>query len=121
MIICQLLLTAMARSVDADDEDAQPLSPFYLYIDECQNFITNAIADITSEAGKFRLYLTLAHQYMRQLRPEIRDAVLGNIGTTIGQDAKDRTTRAGDVRAAACRLTRRLNGHATFINSCDGY
>jgi hypothetical protein len=82
----------MARSGDADDEDAQPLWPFYLYIDECQNFITDAIADITSEAGKFGLYLTLAHQYMRQLRPEIRDALLGNIGTTIafkvgGEDA----------------------------------
>jgi hypothetical protein len=59
---------------------------FYLYIDEFQNFITDSISTILSEARKYRLNLTIAHQYMGQLtdekgRSDIRDAVLGNAGT----------------------------------------
>ena len=60
---------------------------FFLYIDEFQNFITPSIATILSEARKYKLNLILAHQYMGQLvkdgKTEIRDAVLGNVGTTL--------------------------------------
>jgi hypothetical protein len=88
MIISHLLITAMARPLDA----AHPLAPFYLYIDEFQYFLTDAIDEIVSEAGKFGLCLTLAHQYTKQLREDIRAAILGNVGTTIafkvgGEDA----------------------------------
>ena len=59
---------------------------FYLYIDEFQNFVTDSIATILSEARKYKLDLIIAHQYMGQLtddkgKSDIRDAVLGNAGT----------------------------------------
>ncbi len=60
---------------------------FYLYIDEFQNFITDSIATILSEARKYKLNLIIAHQYMGQLvqgqDTKIRDAVLGNVGTML--------------------------------------
>jgi len=61
---------------------------FYLYIDEFQNFITESIATILSEARKYRLELIIAHQYMKQLednkgKTTVRDAVLGNAGTIV--------------------------------------
>jgi hypothetical protein len=54
---------------------------FYLYVDEFQNFTTDSIATILSEARKYKLNLIMAHQYMPQLKEEIRDAVLGNVGS----------------------------------------
>jgi hypothetical protein len=68
-----------ADTPEADRHD------FYLYIDEFQNFITESISTILSEARKYKLNLIIAHQYMGQLSPKgdtkIRDAVLGNAGT----------------------------------------
>ena len=57
--------------------------PYDLYIDEFQNFGTSIISTILSESGKFGLQLTLAHQFISQLDPEIRDAVLGNCSTIV--------------------------------------
>ena len=58
---------------------------FFLYIDEFQNFITDSIAVILSEARKYRLNLIIAHQYIGQLvkdgKTTIKDAVFGNVGT----------------------------------------
>lgn len=54
---------------------------FYLYIDEFQNFTTDSIATILSEARKYRLDLILAHQFIPQLTEEIRNAVIGNVGS----------------------------------------
>lgn len=59
----------------------QELPPFYLYIDEFQNFTTPSIASILSEARKYKLSLTIAHQFLDQLTDEIRSAVMGNVGT----------------------------------------
>jgi hypothetical protein len=61
---------------------------FFLYIDEFQNFITDSIATILSEARKYRLELIIAHQYMKQLednkgKTSVRDAVIGNAGTLV--------------------------------------
>jgi CxxC-x17-CxxC domain-containing protein len=60
---------------------------FYLYVDEFQNFVTDAFAGILSEARKYRLNLTVAHQYTAQLISDkssaVRDAVFGNVGTMI--------------------------------------
>ncbi|MDZ4221426.1 MAG: TraM recognition domain-containing protein, partial [Patescibacteria group bacterium] len=61
---------------------------FYLYIDEFQNFVTDSIATILSEARKYRLDLIISHQYVGQLvdakgNTQIRDAVFGNVGTSI--------------------------------------
>ena len=57
--------------------------PFYLYIDEAHSFISLSIAEILSESRKYGLSLFLAHQYINQLKDEIRSAIFGNVGTVI--------------------------------------
>ena len=52
-------------------------------MDEFQNFATESFTSILSEARKFRLNLTLSHQYIAQLSPTVRDAVFGNVGTLV--------------------------------------
>ncbi len=81
ILVAKLQMAAFGRA-DMAEEDRKD---FVLYIDEFQNFITPSIATILSEARKYRLSLVLAHQYMGQLvkdgKTEIRDAVLGNVGS----------------------------------------
>jgi hypothetical protein len=55
--------------------------PFYLHIDEFQNVSTPSIASILSEARKYKLSLTMAHQFIAQLDQNIKDAVFGNVGS----------------------------------------
>ncbi len=81
MIITRLQLAAMSR-VDVDESERRD---FFLYVDEFQNFATDSFAAILSEARKYHLCLTIAHQYIGQLvtdsSTKIRDAVFGNVGT----------------------------------------
>lgn len=56
---------------------------FHLFIDEFHNFTTDSFAAVLAEARKYRLCLTLSHQYLDQLSPEVRQAVFGNAGTMI--------------------------------------
>lgn len=81
ILVAKLQMAAFTRADIPEDQRKD----FYLYIDEFQNFVTPSIATILSEARKYRLNLVLAHQYMGQLvrdgKSEIRDAVLGNVGT----------------------------------------
>ena len=56
---------------------------FFLYIDEFQNFTTESIGIILSEARKYHLDLVIAHQFIKQLKDNIRDAVFGNVGSII--------------------------------------
>jgi CxxC-x17-CxxC domain-containing protein len=79
MLITRLQLAAMSR-VDIPEEERKD---FYLYVDEFQNFATEAFAAILSEARKYRLDLILAHQYIAQMEETVRDAVFGNVGTII--------------------------------------
>lgn len=83
MIITKVQLAAMER-VRIPEEERRD---FYLYVDEFQNFVTDAFAGILSEARKYRLCLTIAHQYTAQLSTKdssaMRDAVFGNVGTMI--------------------------------------
>jgi hypothetical protein len=72
--------TAAMERADTPEKDR---TDFYLYIDEFQNFGTDSFAGILSEARKYRLNLTLAHQYVEQMAKEVRDAVLGNVGSLI--------------------------------------
>ena len=76
ILVSKMQMAAMRRA----SIEASKRSDFYLYIDEFQNFTTDSIASILSEARKYKLCLTLAHQYMPQLTDEIREAVLGNVG-----------------------------------------
>src|SRR3989339_156181 len=83
VIVSKLQMAALTRADIPEDQRHD----FYLYIDEFQNFITDSIATILSEARKYRLNLIIAHQYIGQLvkdnKTEIRDAVFGNAGTMI--------------------------------------
>ncbi len=89
MIVSKIQMAALSRA-DIDEADRKD---FYLYVDEFQNFITDSFATILSEARKYRLNLTIAHQYLGQLSQGagaagaaangLRDAVFGNVGTEI--------------------------------------
>ena len=57
--------------------------PFYLYVDEFQNFATDSFATILSEARKYGLNLTVANQYISQMTEPVRNAVFGNVGTIV--------------------------------------
>ena len=79
LLVTQFQLGAMARANRPESERRD----FYLFIDEFQNFSTDAFASILAEARKYRLALTLSHQYIDQLSPPVRQAVFGNVGTLI--------------------------------------
>ncbi|MDP2629181.1 MAG: type IV secretion system DNA-binding domain-containing protein [Candidatus Harrisonbacteria bacterium] len=83
MLITKIQLASMER-VRIPEEDRED---FYLYVDEFQNFATDSFASVLSEARKYRLNLTIAHQYVGQLvtdmSTKVRDAVFGNTGTLI--------------------------------------
>jgi len=77
IVIGKLLMAALGR-VDMPEDERKD---FYLYIDEFQNVTTDSIAQILSEARKYRLSLTIAHQFIGQLSEEIAKAVFGNVGS----------------------------------------
>ncbi|MSU74035.1 hypothetical protein EXS56_02760, partial [Candidatus Kaiserbacteria bacterium] len=77
ILVSKFLQAAFSRV----DTRGDLLPVFYLYIDEFQNFATPSIATILSEARKYKLSLTIAHQFIAQLEEDIRDAVIGNVGT----------------------------------------
>lgn len=79
VLVGKILMSAFSR-VDRSQEERRD---FYLYIDEFQNFSTDSIATILSEARKYRLNLVIAHQFIGQLTEKIRDAVFGNVGSLI--------------------------------------
>jgi hypothetical protein len=79
MLITQIQLSAMNRVFQSQDER----SDFYLYVDEFQNFATEAFIKILSEARKFKLNLIVANQYMNQLDRTVQDAIFGNVGSII--------------------------------------
>jgi hypothetical protein len=84
MFVTKFQLDAMSRA-DIPEKDRKE---FYLYVDEFQNFATESFATILSEARKYKLSLTMAHQYVNQLLLEgnntaLRDAVFGNVGSMV--------------------------------------
>lgn len=79
IVVGKLLMAALSR-VDSDPKD---LAPFFLHIDEFQNVSTDSIEAILSEARKYKLGLTVAHQFIAQLSDGIRDAVFGNVGSLV--------------------------------------
>lgn len=81
VLVGKLTMAALSR-VDVVGRGV-PINDFYLYIDEFQNVTTDSIATILSEARKYRLALTVAHQYVEQLDDSIKDAVFGNVGSMI--------------------------------------
>jgi len=79
LLVTKIQLAAMSRA----DISAGQREPFYLYVDEFQNFATDSFATILSEARKYGLNLTVANQYIAQMPIEVKDAVFGNVGSII--------------------------------------
>jgi hypothetical protein len=82
ILVTKIYLAAMSRA-DSSASTLAMLPNFYFYVDEFQNFANQSFADILSEARKYKLNLIIAHQYVEQMEEEVRDAVFGNVGTTI--------------------------------------
>ncbi|MBI2045860.1 MAG: type IV secretion system DNA-binding domain-containing protein [Parcubacteria group bacterium] len=80
MLITKIYLSAMSRA-DLLEHELARLPNFYFYVDEFQSFANESFADILSEARKYKLNLTIAHQYVEQMPEEVRAAVFGNVGT----------------------------------------
>lgn len=82
MLTTRIYLAAMSRA-DLSAAQMAQMPNFYFYVDEFQSFANSTFANILSEARKYKLNLTIAHQYIEQMEEEVRDAVFGNVGTTI--------------------------------------
>ncbi len=114
IIVGKFLLAALSRT-DAVGKD---LPPFYLSIDEFQNVTTPSIATIFSEARKYKLSLTVAHQFIAQLEDEIKDAVFGNVGSLVAfrvgaEDAEFLEKQFGPVFKAADLM--RVDNYRAFV------
>jgi hypothetical protein len=79
LLVTKVQMAAMSRA----DMSGEQRTPFYLYVDEFQNFATDSFATILSEARKYGLNLTVANQYTAQMMQEVKDAVFGNVGSII--------------------------------------
>jgi hypothetical protein len=79
IIVGKITLAAFGRA----DMDENKRCDFNLYIDEFQNFTTDSISTILSEARKYRLSLIVAHQFIAQLPEKIRDSIFGNVGSLL--------------------------------------
>ena len=82
MLTTRIYLAAMSRA-DLSAEEMKLKPNFYFYVDEFQSFANATFANILSEARKYKLNLTIAHQYIEQMEEDVRNAVFGNVGTTI--------------------------------------
>ncbi len=120
LIVTSIQLAAMSRA----DVDKDQRRPFYLYVDEFQNFATDSFAVILSEARKYNLRLTVANQFIAQMPETVREAVFGNVGSMINM-----RVGAGDSSYLAKYFEPvfeagdlvRLNNREMFINmSIDG-
>jgi hypothetical protein len=77
ILVGKLFMAALSRA----DSPGTNFPPFYLYIDEFQNITTDSISAILSEARKYKLSLTIAHQFLAQIDDKIRESVFGNVGS----------------------------------------
>jgi hypothetical protein len=111
LLVTQFQLAAMSRADVPEGERPD----FRLFVDEFQSFTSDSFAAILSEARKYRLGLTLAHQYLEQVRPEIRQAVFGNVGSLIafrvGQTDAELLEREFSHTYPAARFTGLDNHH----------
>ena len=82
MLTTRIYLAAMSRA-DLPPTVMKTMPNFYFYVDEFQSFANATFANILSEARKYHLNLIIAHQYIEQMEEDVRNAVFGNVGTTV--------------------------------------
>ncbi len=101
LLVTTLGLAAFTRQ----DSPENKRPPFFLYLDEFHNFTTHSMANMTSELRKYSVSLTLAHQYLFQLTPDVQEAILGNVGTIISfrVGAKDATYLTQEFQPTFCQ------------------
>lgn len=120
LLVTKIQLGAMSRA----DIPASERSPFYLYVDEFQNFATDSFATILSEARKYGLNLTVANQYIAQMSQEVRDAVFGNVGSIIafrmGVDDARSMQRYFEPRFLEYDLVHMHNRHFVISMTIEG-
>ncbi len=80
VIMARILAATLGRS----DRPHSDRRPYHVIVDEFHNVMTHSMVSMLSEARKYGLRLTMAHQHVAQLRDDLRAAVIGNVGTTIG-------------------------------------
>lgn len=120
LLVTTIGLAAYSRA----DTAPQSRRDFFLYVDEFQSFTTLAIANMLSELRKYRVGLVMAHQYLHQLDPELRHAVLGNAGTLIsfrlGAEDAAHISREFDGRFSSGDLLNLENRHIYLKLLIDG-
>lgn len=79
LLVSMIGVTGLSRADTSEDARR----PFFVYLDEFQTFTTLSLANMLSELRKYGLGMILAHQYLSQLDPTMRDAILGNVGTLV--------------------------------------
>ena len=123
-LLGSLLTTAIYQAaMERADTVEEEREDFHLYIDEFQNFTTDAFDSIVSEARKYRLSLMVAHQYLDQLPPRIKQAILGNVGSMLlfalsGKDAEELAVETQPHTASSLRATGR--GEALAVTLKNG-
>lgn len=121
LMVTKIQLAAMSRADIANVDDRLP---FYLYVDEFQNFATDSFAVILSEARKYGLNLTVANQYTSQMPPEVKDAVFGNVGSMVsfrvGAEDAPSLKRYFDPQFDEQDLQQLNNRHFVATMSIDG-
>lgn len=120
LLVTKIQLAAMGRA----DIPAEQRTPFYLYVDEFQNFATDSFATILSEARKYGLNLTVANQYTAQMSVEVKDAVFGNVGSIIafrmGADDAGGMQRYFEPKFLEYDLVHMNNRHFVISLTIDG-
>jgi len=120
IIVSKFQMAAMTR-IDTPEDQRKD---FYLYVDEFQSFATDSFASILSEARKFKLNLTVANQFIGQLKEEIKNAVFGNVGTIIcfrvGPEDADFMVKQFEPVFTANDLTNIENFHAIIKLMING-
>lgn len=120
MMVTKIQLAAMGRA----NVPLEQRRPFYLYVDEFQNFATDSFAVILSEARKYGLNLTVANQYVSQMPQEVRDAVFGNVGSMVsfrvGPEDSNILARNFEPVFEASDLVKLNNQHIVISMSVDG-
>jgi hypothetical protein len=120
LLVTKIQLAAMSRA----DVSAQERTPFYLYVDEFQNFATDSFATILSEARKYGLNLTVANQYIAQMPMEVKDAVFGNVGSIVafrmGADDAGTMQRYFEPKFTEFDLVHMHNRHFVISMTIEG-
>lgn len=120
LLVTKIQLGAMSRA----DIPATERAPFYLYVDEFQNFATDSFATILSEARKYGLNLTVANQYIAQMSMEVKDAVFGNVGSIVafrmGVDDARNMQRYFEPRFLEYDLVHMHNRHFVISMTIEG-